>query len=72
MLAMALSILLAAAAAAAAPSPPPPPTTTTGLTAQIYNNTVMRGEPLCTVVVPNGVRSIGCGPAAGHLVPGQY
>ena len=52
----------AAASAAAAAAPPPPPGAQTGLTAQVYNNTVMRGAPLCTVVVPNGASSISCGP----------
>eukprot|EP01052_Picozoa_sp_SAG31_P022937 SAG31_NODE_1852_length_7072_cov_12.649792_5_plen_313_part_00 len=78
--------LLAAAAAVGAASPNRAPATRPhagskavvsagGLTAEVYANSVMRGEPVCTTVLPNGFsRTAGtlCAGNPAALVPGSY
>ena len=47
-----------------------------GLKVEVYANSVMRGTPVCTAVLPNGFRKDAaslCGAAgAGKLTPGEY
>lgn len=66
---MLLSLLLAGLGAAAASG------AATGLTAEIYANSVMRGAPVCTRVVPNGASFASpeelCPGWNGIFMPGQ-